>query len=123
MAAELPNEERRYWVERLARPVIFGIIVLAVLGAYFATRTPVAVFPETNFPRVVLAVENGVMPIDQMQVIISRPIEQSMNQIPGLQTVRSITSRGSAEIDLFFDLSVSMFLILLLVVVDVSRVL
>src|SRR5438270_4517526 len=122
MAAELPNEERRYWVERLARPVMFGIIVLAVLGAYFATRTPVAVFPETTFPRVVLAIENGVMPIDQMQVIITRPIEQSMNQIPGLQTVRSITSRGSAEVDLFFDWSVDMFQTLQLVDAAVARV-
>ena len=60
-------------------------------------------FPTTDFPRVVIGVDNGVMPIDQMMVTITRPIEESVNSVPGLQQVRSITSRGSAEIDLFFD--------------------
>ncbi|MBV9670737.1 MAG: efflux RND transporter permease subunit [Acidobacteriales bacterium] len=118
----MAGDDRRYWVERLWKPVLFAIIVLAMVGSYLATRTPVAVFPETNFPRIVVAVDNGVMPIDQMQVIITRPIEMSMNQIPGLQTVRSITSRGSAEIDLFFDWSVDMFQTLQLVNAAIARV-
>src|SRR5262249_53265563 len=54
-------------------------------------------------------VDNGVMPIDQMLVTITRPIEEAVNSVPGLQQVRSITSRGSAEIDLFFDWNVDMF--------------
>ena len=48
------------------------------------------------------------MPIDQMEVTITRPIEEAVNSVPGLQDVRSITSRGSAEIDLFFDWNVDM---------------
>src|SRR5207253_4146111 len=76
---------------------------VACVGAYLAFSVPVAVFPETNFPRVVIGVDNGVMPIEQMQVTVTRPIEEAMNSIPGLQSVRSITSRGSAEIDLFFN--------------------
>ena len=44
------------------------------------------------------------MPIDQMMVTVTRPIEEAVNSVPGLQNVRSITSRGSAEIDLFFRL-------------------
>src|SRR5438552_7737583 len=49
------------------------------------------------------------MPIDQMMVTITRPVEEAVNSVPGLQQVRSITSRGSAEIDLFFDWNVDMF--------------
>ena len=48
------------------------------------------------------------MPIDQMMVTITRPIEEAVNSVPGLQQVRSITSRGSAEMDLFFDWHVDM---------------
>ncbi len=70
---------------------------------YLALTIPISVFPTTDFPRVVIGVDNGVMPIDQMMVTITRPIEESVNSVPGLQQVRSITSRGSAEIDLFFD--------------------
>src|SRR5581483_2618417 len=54
-------------------------------------------------------IDNGVMPIDQMLVTITRPIEEAVNSVQGLQTVRSVTSRGSAEVDLFFDWNVDMF--------------
>jgi CzcA family heavy metal efflux pump len=96
-------EAQSYWFSKYSKPVIFLILVLAAVGAYLALSVPVAVFPETNFPRIVIAVDNGVMPIEQMQVIVTRPIEEAMNSIPGLQSVRSITSRGSAEVDLFFS--------------------
>ena len=79
------------------------------MGGYLAFTIPVAVFPSTNFPRVIIGVDNGVMPIDQMMVTITRPLEEAINSVQGLQTVQSITSRGSAEIDLYFDWNVDMF--------------
>ena len=92
-----------FWFTRYSKSLIFLIIILAVAGVYLAMTIPISVFPTTDFPRVVIGVDNGVMPIDQMMVTITRPIEESVNSVPGLQQVRSITSRGSAEIDLFFD--------------------
>src|SRR5438552_9604030 len=62
------------------------------------------------------------MPIDQMMVTITRPVEEAVNSVPGLQQVRSITSRGSAEIDLFFDWNVDMFQTLQYVNAAISRV-
>ena len=73
-----------------------------------ASRIPIAVFPATNFPRIIIGVDNGVMPIDQMEVTITRPIEEAVNSVPGLEDVRSTTSRGSAEVDLSFNWSVDM---------------
>src|ERR1700747_1600996 len=96
------------WFHRLSNPILFLIISLALVGGYLAFSIPVSVFPNTDFPRVVIGVDNGVMPIDQMLVTITRPIEESVNNVPGLQRVVSITSRGSAEVDLFFDWSVDM---------------
>jgi CzcA family heavy metal efflux pump len=101
--------QSEYWLARHSRSVIFLIAVVALLGGYVASTIPVAVFPATNFPRILIAVDNGVMPIDQMQVTVTRPIEEAVNSVPGLQQVRSITSRGSAEIDLFFSWDVDMF--------------
>jgi len=74
-----------------------------------AFTIPVAVFPTTNFPRILIGVDNGITPINQMLVTVTRPIEEAVNIVPGLQEVRSTTSRGSAEIDLFFDWKVDMF--------------
>ena len=100
------------WFRRLSRPVLFLTVMLALVGAYLAFRIPIAVFPSTNFPRVVIGVDNGVMPIDQMLVTVTRPIEEAVNSVPGLQKVYSITSRGSAEVDLFFDWNSDMVLTL-----------
>src|SRR5213083_3397775 len=110
------------WFQRLSRPILFLIVILMLVGGYFAFTIPVAVFPNTDFPRIVIGVDNGVMPIDQMLVTITRPIEEAVNSVPGLQQVRSITSRGSAEIDLFFDWNVDMFQTLQYVNAAISRV-
>jgi multidrug efflux pump subunit AcrB len=111
-----------HWVARHSRPVIFLILTLALLGGYLVFTIPVSVFPSTNFPRVLIGVDNGVMPIDQMMVTVTRPIEEAVNSVPGLLTVRSITSRGSAEVDLFFRWDVDMFETLQYVNAALSRV-
>jgi len=104
-----PEETANYWFTRQSKSIIFLIVALAVVGAYVAFTIPVSVFPATNFPRIIIGVDNGVMPIDQMMVTITRPIEEAVNSVPGLTSVKSITSRGSAEVDLFFDWNVDMF--------------
>jgi CzcA family heavy metal efflux pump len=116
-----PNSSS-YWFARQSRSVIFLTVTLALVGAYLAYTVPVAVFPNTNFPRILISVDNGVMPIDQMMVTITRPLEEAVNSVPGLQNVRSITSRGSAEIDLFFDWNVDMFQTLQYVNSALSRI-
>ena len=79
-------------------------------------------FLTRTFPRVVIGVDNGVMPVEQMQITITKPIEEAVNSVPGLQTVRSNTSRGSAEVSLFFDWNVDMFRTLQLVDAALSKV-
>src|ERR1700741_3755773 len=116
-----PSKRSAPWVYQLSRPILFLIVTLALVGGYLAFSIPVAVFPNTDFPRVVIGVDNGVMPIDQMLVTVTRPIEEAVNSVPGLQTVQSITSRGSAEIDLFFDWNSDMILTLQRVDAVVAR--
>jgi CzcA family heavy metal efflux pump len=113
---------RRHWLAQNSKSVIFVIIAVALVGAYQAFTIPVAVFPSTDFPRIVVGIDNGVMPIDQMMVTITRPVEQAVNNVQGLEMVRSITSRGSAEVDLFFNWQVDMFQTLQLVDAALSKV-
>jgi CzcA family heavy metal efflux pump len=116
------KEASPYWFARYSRSILFLIITLAAVGAYLAFTIPIAVFPSTDFPRILIGIDNGVMPIDQMMVTITRPVEEAVNSVPGLQSVRSITSRGSAEIDLYFDWNVDMFQTLQLVDAELSRI-
>ena len=120
--ASHPSPEKDVpWFQKLSRPILFLIATVALGGAYLAFSIPVAVFPNTDFPRVVIGVDNGVMPIDQMLVVITRPLEEAVNSVPGLQKVQSITSRGSAEVDLFFDWNSDMILTLQRVDAVVAR--
>ena len=115
------NDKALPWFQRLSRPILFLTVSLALVGAYLAFSIPVSVFPSTDFPRIVIGIDNGVTPIDQMLVTITRPLEEAVNSVPGLQKVRSITSRGSAQIDLFFDWNVDMIQTLQLVDAVVAR--
>ncbi|HCC58206.1 MAG TPA: AcrB/AcrD/AcrF family protein [Solibacterales bacterium] len=104
-----PAAEPEHWTALHAKPIIFVILTLIASGVYLAFTIPVSVFPSTNFPRIVIGVDNGVAPIDQMLVSVTRPIEEAVNSVQGLQRVTSITSRGSVEVDLFFAWNVDMF--------------
>lgn len=118
----MSEQAENYWFARHSKSIIFLIIVLAIVGMYVGLQVPVAVFPTTNFPQIKIGVDNGVMPIEQMEVTITRPIEQAVNSVPGLEAVRSTTSRGSAEVALFFNWNVDMILTLQLVNSAVSRI-
>jgi len=111
-----------HWTARHGKPIVFVILTLVAVGIYLALGVPVSVFPETNFPRIVIGVDNGVYPIDQMLVTVTRPLEEAVNIVPGLDHLWSVTSRGSAEIDLFFNWNVDMYRTLELVNAAIARV-
>jgi len=113
MPGQAPNDlpgdtQKPFWLARSTRTIFFFAVMLTLAGIYLSFKVPISVFPETNFPRVVIGVDNGVMPVEQMEVTVTRPIEDAINTVPGLETVRSTTSRGSAEVSLFFDWNVDM---------------
>lgn len=114
--------EKVYWFALFSKALIAVIFTLSGIGVYSAMGIPIAVFPTTNFPRILIAIDNGVMPIDQMLVTITRPIEEGMNSVQGLQSVRSITSRGTAEVDLFFAWNTNMLQTLQRVYAAISQV-
>jgi CzcA family heavy metal efflux pump len=121
MSDLITNPDAPHWTARHAKPVIFVILTLVAIGVYLALTIPVSVFPETNFPRIVVGIDNGVFPIDQMLVTVTKPIEEAVNTVPGLDHLWSITSRGTAEVDLFFSWKVDMHRTLELVNAAMAR--
>src|SRR6266699_4944611 len=120
----IPNggsNETPHWTAKHGKPIVFIILTLVGVGIYLALAIPVAVFPDTNFPRIIVGIDNGVFPIDQMLVTVTKPLEEAINTVPGLDHLWSITSRGMAEIDLFFNWNVDMYRTLELVNAAVAR--
>jgi len=91
-----------------AKPILFVVLAFCVAGIYCALTMPSSVFPQTDFPRVVVLIDNGVMPADEMMANITRPVEEAMKDIPGTVNIRSATSRGSAEVNVFFNWTTDM---------------
>src|SRR5277367_3313858 len=114
--------ENEHWTARHGKPIIFVILTLVAVGVYLTLTIPVAVFPSTDFPRIVVGADSGVAPIDQMMVNVTQPLEEAVNTVPGLDRLSSITSRGTAEIDLFFNWNVDMFQTLELVNAAMARI-
>src|SRR5437764_6345940 len=92
-------------VSNQSRAVLIVVGLLCAAGVYAAWQLPVAIFPQTDFPRIVIIVDNGEAPASQTLVSVTRPIEEAMNGIPGIARIKSKTARGSAEINLYFDWS------------------
>jgi CzcA family heavy metal efflux pump len=83
--------------------ITFIAAVLCLAGIFCARNTPSSVFPRTDFPRIVVMVNNGIMPANEMMATVTRPIEEAMKSIPGVVSVLSSTTRGSAIINIVFS--------------------
>jgi CzcA family heavy metal efflux pump len=101
MNSNSPSRLGKFTTEN-AISIMFIAVVLCIAGIFSARNTPSSVFPETNFPRIVVTINNGIMPANEMMATITRPIEEAMKSIPGVTSVRSSTSRGAAIINISF---------------------
>jgi CzcA family heavy metal efflux pump len=88
---------------RHALSITFVAAVLCLAGLFSALQTPSSVFPRTDFPRVVVLVNNGIMPANEMMATITRPIEEALKGIHGVTGVLSSTARGAAVINVVFE--------------------
>jgi CzcA family heavy metal efflux pump len=90
------------FVEAHSRAVLVIVISLTLAGLGLIFSLPIAIFPQTDFPRVVILVDNGITPVNIQMQTVTRPIEEAIRIVPGITNVRSVTARGSTEINVFF---------------------
>src|SRR5437588_1004509 len=103
------------------RAILVIVALLCAAGLYAAWQLPVAILPQTDFPRIVIIADNGEAPASQTLVSVTRPIEEAMNGVPGIARIKSKTARGSSEISLYFDWSVNVIQVLQLVQARLSQ--
>lgn len=106
-----------------SRAIILVALAMALAGIVAALSLPIGLFPQVSFPRVVVDLDSGSRPADQTALTVTRPVEEAIRAIPGVQNVRSETSRGSAQISVDFGWGRDMIASTLLVDTAVSRTL
>src|SRR2546430_1317090 len=91
------------WAQSHARSILFLLVVLGLAGVVASFSLPVALFPHVSFPRVRITLDAGDRPAERMAIEVTTPVEEAVRAIPGVRSVRSTTSRGTAEISVNFD--------------------
>ena len=90
------------WMQAHRRSILLFLFMLAAAGLVAAFKLPVTLFPNVDFPRVVVSMDAGDRPAEQMEVEVTMPAEEAIRRVPGVRNVRSTTSRGAAEISVNF---------------------
>jgi multidrug efflux pump subunit AcrB len=91
------------WTQSHRRSILFLMAMLAAAGLVAALRLPVSLFPTVDFPRAVVSLDAGDQPAERMEMLVTRPVEEAVRRVPGVSSVRSTTSRGTAEVSINFE--------------------
>jgi CzcA family heavy metal efflux pump len=97
------------------------LFVLCAAGVWTATGLPSAIFPTVTFPRVKVIAEGAEEPAAQMIPAVTRPLEEAILRVPGIERVISTTTRGSVEIGAEFSWGTDMQLALQRVQAEIAR--
>jgi CzcA family heavy metal efflux pump len=109
------------WIRRRAALVWLGALALCAGGVLVAQRLPSGIYPEVEFPRIVVVARSGDAPAEVTQIALTRPLESALATVPGVERIRSRTIRGAAELSLLFAPGTDMWRALQLVQAHVAE--
>src|ERR1700744_2983115 len=84
-------------------PIAVVLVIILMGGGFAYSRLQTALFPEITFPKIKIIADAGQQPVDKMMITVTRQLETAVKEVPDLQSVRSITSRGSCELSAFLN--------------------
>jgi cobalt-zinc-cadmium resistance protein CzcA len=83
---------------------LLGFLILVFMGGIFSfTRLKTGLFPDITFPKIKVIADAGQQPVDKMMTTVTIPLENAIKRTEGLDYIRTTTSRGSVEINIFLN--------------------
>jgi heavy-metal exporter, HME family len=89
--------------------VVAAAVVLMLYGAFTLQQLPVDVFPDLNKPTVTLITEAGGMAPEEVEQLITFPVETAMHGMPGVAGIRSVSSVGLSFVYVTFEWNVDVY--------------
>ncbi len=109
------------WIFEHRGLVWFAVWAFALAGGLVSTRLASGIYPEVEFPRIIVVARSGDSPPEVAQVSLTRPLENALATVLGVERVRSRTIRGAAELSLQFAPGTDMWRALQMVTTAVSQ--
>ena len=85
--------------------VVVVSLAMLIYGSYLATTMPIDVFPDLDRPRVIIITECPGLATEEVETLVTHPIEIALLGASGVQAVRSQTTSGLNVIYIEFDWS------------------
>jgi len=109
-------------LRRRASLVLLATLAALAFGAVSVARLPSGIYPDVDFPRVVVVARGGDLPPEVLQTAVTRPLEEAVATVPGLVRLRSRTIRGATELSAQFAPGSDMWRTLQLVETHVAQI-
>jgi cobalt-zinc-cadmium resistance protein CzcA len=92
---------KRAFHHHYKKPVLGLLILIIMGGVYSYTKVKTGLFPDITFPKIKVIADAGQQPVDKMMTTVTVPLENAIKRTEGLDYIRTTTSRGSVEINVF----------------------
>jgi hydrophobic/amphiphilic exporter-1 (mainly G- bacteria), HAE1 family len=95
----------KLWEQAVRRPIFTTMIVLIVivLGVLALTRLPVDLMPDITSPTINISTSYGDASPEEMEELVTHPIEEAVSAVPGVQEISSTSSEGSSSVQVTFN--------------------
>jgi CzcA family heavy metal efflux pump len=111
------------WLKSHRLSLLFLLALFTLGGILGALQLPVTLFPDIQFPRIVVNIDAGDRPVDRMVIEVTQPLEQALRAVPDVTSIRSTSNRGSANISINFNWNNNMVIALLQVQSAINQIL